>query len=158
MSTYPAGAYRVRNLRLVAEMLCEGPCLPLDEPQNIVEYMAGAWGGFPEQEQCWLVLLDARNKPIGRQLITVGTMRQTLVSPREVFRAALVGGAAAVVLLHNHPSGDPAPSAADLRVTQRIREAAKVVEVHFHDHIIVGSAHCDPIGLGYYSFRAAGHL
>ena len=78
--------------------------------------------------------------------------------PREVFRAAIETSASAVVCVHNHPSGDPSPSAADVRVTRTLREAAQTVDIALLDHVIVGDAAHDPTGLGYYSFRDAGVL
>ena len=152
------GAYMVRNLRLVSEVVCEAPCETMDSPSDIVRFMADAWAGFPEQEQVWIVFLNTRNRPLGRELLTVGTDRQCLVSAREVLRSVLLAGAQAFVLLHNHPSGDPAPSAADVAITRSIRAAAEVVDVRFHDHVIVGEARHDPVGLGYFSFRVSGLL
>jgi len=63
-----------------------------------------------------------------------------------------------VVCVHNHPSGDPAPSAADLHVTRQLREAAKTVDIAFLDHVIVGRTGADPLARGYYSFRDGGLL
>jgi DNA repair protein RadC len=81
-----------------------------------------------------------------------------LVHPREAFRAAILHGATAVVCAHNHPSGDPAPSSADLAVTRRLREAAQAIDIELTDHLVIGNASADPAGLGYYSFRNAGLL
>jgi DNA repair protein RadC len=152
------GAYMVRNLRLVADVVCEAPAECLDAPEDMVRYMADAWYGFPEREQCWLVFLNGRNRPIGRHLLTVGTDRQCLVAPRDVLRSVLLAGAQGFVVLHNHPSGDPQPSAADVAVTRSIRAAAEVVDVRLHDHVVVGEPRHDPLGLGYYSFRRGGLL
>ena len=74
----------------------------------------------------------------------------------EVFREAIRQGATAVVCVHNHPSGDPAPSAADVQVTRQLRDAAKAVDIELLDHVIVGRPGADPQGRGYYSFREAG--
>ncbi|HXA15049.1 MAG TPA: JAB domain-containing protein, partial [Opitutaceae bacterium] len=82
----------------------------------------------------------------------------TLVHPREVFRAAIREGAAAIICAHNHPSGDPMPSAADLQVTRQLREAAKIVDIILLDHVIIGRAAADPSGTGHYSFRTTGLL
>ena len=76
--------------------------------------------------------------------------------PREVFREAIREGALAIICVHNHPSGDPAPSAADLNATRQLREAAKTVGIELLDHVILGQSSRDPVGLGHYSFRAAG--
>lgn len=110
------------------------------------------------QEAFYAVYLDRKNHPIGRHLITLGTVDSTLVAPREVFRGAILASASALVVAHNHPSGDPAPSQADLRVTRALREAAKIIEIALLDHVIVGDAKADPLGVGHFSFREAGLL
>jgi len=75
------------------------------------------------QEAFYCVYLDRKNHPIGRHLVTLGTATSTLVAPREVFRGAILASATALVVAHNHPSGDPAPSAADVQMT-RLWEAS----------------------------------
>jgi DNA repair protein RadC len=75
-----------------------------------------------------------------------------------VFRIAIQHGATAIVCAHNHPSGDPGPSAADVQVTRQLREAAKTVDIELLDHVVVGEPSADPQGRGYYSFREAGIL
>jgi DNA repair protein RadC len=109
-------------------------------------------------EKFWVLCLNRRNRLLKQVEITSGTATSSLAHPREVFRAAIRHGAAAVVCVHNHPSGDPAPSAADVQVTRQLREAAKAVDIDLVDHVIVGRASADPRGLGYYSFREAGVL
>jgi DNA repair protein RadC len=99
------------------------------------------------------IVLNWRKKLVE---VTSGTATSCLAHPREVFRAAIREGAVAVVCVHNHPSGDPAPSAADVQVTRQLREGAKAVDIEFLDHVIVGLAGTDPTGRGYYSFREAG--
>lgn len=152
------GAYMVRNLRLVADVVCEAQAEKTEDPAAIVAYMADVWSQFPEQEQAWVILLNAAHRPVGRQLVSVGTMSQTIVAPREVFRAAIVGGARALVLLHNHPSGDPQPSCADVAITRKLRSASELLDICLLDHVIVGTPQADPVGLGYYSFRRGGLL
>jgi DNA repair protein RadC len=81
-----------------------------------------------------------------------------LVHPREAFRAAIQNGATAIVCAHNHPSGDPAPSSADIQVTRRLREAAVAIDIELIDHVVVGEKAADPANRGFYSFREAGLL
>jgi DNA repair protein RadC len=88
--------------------------------------------------------------------VTKGTATNCLVHPREVFREAIRHNASAIVAVHNHPSGDPAPSRADIQVTRQLRESAKIVGIELTDHIIIGYKPRDPQGLGYYSFNEAG--
>ncbi len=111
-----------------------------------------------EVEKFWVLCLNRKNRLIRRVEVTSGTAGSTLVHPREVFREAIREGASAVVCVHNHPSGDPAPSAADIRVTRQLREASQAVEIELLDHVIVGWRSADPTGVGHYSFRAAGLL
>jgi DNA repair protein RadC len=102
--------------------------------------------------------LNRKNRLIKRVEITSGTATAALAHPREVFRAAIRESASAVICAHNHPSGDPAPSAPDVQVTRQLREAAKAVDIELLDHVIVGRAAADPQGRGYFSFREAGML
>ena len=88
--------------------------------------------------------------------VTSGTATAALAHPREVFRAAIRESACALVCCHGHPSGDPAPSAADVQITHLLREAARTVEISLVDYVILGRLGADPLGVGYYSFRQAG--
>ena len=152
------GAFMVRNLRMVSDVVCESPVNLVETPDEAVAFMADAWGQFPEREQVWIIFLNARNRPLGRQLLTVGTDRQCLVTARDVLRSVLLAGAAGFILLHNHPSGDPSPSSADSAITRQIRSAAEAVDVRFFDHVIVGDPRFCPLGVGYFSFRRSGML
>ncbi len=129
----------------------------LDDPVLIADYCRPMCMGLAV-EKFWVFCLNRRNRLIRPVEITSGTAGSTLVHPREVFREAIRESASAIVCAHNHPSGDPAPSAADIRVTRILREAAKTVDIALLDHVIVGLSEHDPISLGYYSFRDAGVL
>jgi RadC-like JAB domain len=76
---------------------------------------------------------------LGRHLITLGTVDSTVVAPREVFWGAILASASALIVAHNHPSGDPAPSQADIRVTRTLREAAKILQIELVGRVIVGT-------------------
>jgi DNA repair protein RadC len=134
----------------------DGRAEPLDRPEQIVEYMRGAFDESPMQESFYVVCLNRKNRPLCRTRITLGTATSALVHPREVFRAAVLASATAIVCVHNHPSGDPAPSSADLAVTRQLREAAKIIDIGLLDHVVLGHKEDDPLGLGYFSFRSAG--
>lgn len=149
---------RVYEAKIVYSLVSLGEEVRLDRPEMVAEYLRSAFEENPLQEAFYCVYLDRKNHPIGRHLITLGTATSTLVSPREVFRGAILAGATALIVAHNHPSGDPAPSAADLHITRQLREAAKVIDVDLTDHVIVGDAKADPVKVGHYSFRAAGLL
>ncbi len=109
-------------------------------------------------EKFWVMCLNRKSRLLKRIEITSGTATAALAHPREVFRAAIRESATGVVCVHNHPSGDPAPSAPDLQVTSQLREAAKTVDIQLLDHVIVGTAANDPLARGFYSFREAGML
>jgi len=89
------------------------------------------------KEHFKLILLNTRNKIIGISTISVGTLNTNLVHPREVFKDAIVHNAASVVLVHNHPSGDPEPSEADLEITKRLVKSGQLLGIEVLDHIIV---------------------
>ena len=93
---------------------------------------------FAEKEQLRVLFLDKRNQLIADELLQTGTVDHTPVYPREVVKRALELSATAIVLVHNHPSGDPTPSRADIQMTQQIQEIAKPLGIALHDHIIVG--------------------
>ena len=103
-----------------------------------------------------LLFLDKRNALIADEVQQSGTVDHTPVYPREVVKRALELSASAVILVHNHPSGDPAPSDADRRLTVRLNEGAKLLQIQMLDHVIIGSA--DNGRLPYFSFREAGML
>ncbi len=104
----------------------------------------------PECECFVVVMLNTRRRIKGHQLASIGTMDTILVHPREVFRAAIIAGAAAVVIMHNHPSGDPNPSEADIKVTRDLMRAGQLLKIELLDHVIVGAQqHCSLRTLGY---------
>ena len=88
------------------------------------------------------VLLDTKHRMIKEVCVSVGCLDSTIVHPREVFRPAVAEAAAAVILVHNHPSGDPAPSAEDRAVTRRLAATAEVLGVELLDHVIVARQGC----------------
>ena len=94
-----------------------------------------------EKEIILLLLLDNKLNLIGEYMISQGTVRASLLSPREVFVEALRCRACYLMLLHNHPSGDPYPSREDINITQKIKEAGKLMDIPLVDHIILGDNH-----------------
>ena len=125
-------------------------------PQQVADYLASAFATNPMQESFWVILLDRKNRAIGRVMISLGTLTSCVVHPREVFKPAILASAAAIIVAHNHPSGDPAPSSADIRVTRNLREAATIMGIDLLDHVVVGCPEGDPQKIGHYSFREAG--
>jgi DNA repair protein RadC len=104
---------------------------------NVIDYCRTAMA-FAEKEQFRILFLDKRNQLIADELQQTGTVDHTPVYPREVVKRALELSATAIVLVHNHPSGDPTPSRADIQMTQAIIDVARPLGIAVHDHIIVG--------------------
>lgn len=92
--------------------------------------------------------LDGKNRILCCDICSIGSLNQSIVHPREVFKTALLSSAAAIILMHNHPTGDPTPSAEDLEVTRRLREAGDLIGIKVLDHLVIGST--------YYSFSERG--
>jgi DNA repair protein RadC len=129
----------------------------LSRPDSIATHFAPIVAGL-EVEKFWVLCLNRKNRLIKQVEITSGTATSALAHPREVYREAIRQSATAIVCVHNHPSGDPAPSAPDLQVTRLLREASKAVDIQLLDHVIIGTASADPTAVGHFSFRGAGLL
>jgi DNA repair protein RadC len=110
---------------------------PLGSWKDVIEYCRAAMA-FAEREEFRILFLDKKNNLIADELQGVGTVDHTPVYPREVVKRALEVGATAMILVHNHPSGDPNPSTADVKMTLDIIDIAKPLGLAIHDHIIVG--------------------
>ena len=105
----------------------------------------------PECECFAVIFLNTRRRVKGHQILTIGTMDTTLIHPRETFRTAIISAAAALVLMHNHPSGEPQPSEADIKVTRDLIRAGQLLKIDVLDHVIIGAhRHCSLRELGYF--------
>jgi DNA repair protein RadC len=147
---------RVYEASLTYNLVQLGDDQQVNTPQLIAEYLKSAFAANPMQESFWVILLNRKNRAMGRVMISLGTLTSSLAHPREVFKPAILASASAIVVAHNHPSGDPAPSSADIQVTRQLRDAANILGIDLLDHVVVGYAESDPMGRGYYSFREAG--
>jgi len=105
----------------------------------------------PECECLAVLLLNARRKVKGHQLVSIGTMDTLLVHPREVFRLAIIAAASAIVLMHNHPSGESTPSEADIKVTRDLIRAGQLLKLELLNHVIVGHGN-------FSSLKSLGHF
>lgn len=95
---------------------------------------------LPTDREGFVVLhLDARSTVRSVELVSIGSLNATIIHPREVFKAAILANAAAIVISHNHPSGDPKPSEEDLTITRRLHEAGRILGIELMDHVIVGA-------------------
>ncbi len=149
---------RIYEASLKYKLVQSGPLMVVDSPERVFQYMQGAFDPDPTVEWFFVILLNRKNRAIGRVAVTKGTATASLVHPREVFRPAVLCNAASVIAVHNHPSGDPSPSQADVRATRQLREASRTIQIDLLDHVIVGEKEADPSKLGYYSFAEAGLL
>lgn len=106
------------------------------------------------KESLRVILLDTRYQLLRIEEISLGSLNESIAHPREIFRPALIHSAYALIVVHNHPSGDPSPSEADHRLTRRLQEAASLLQINLLDHIIIGA----PNGSAspYFSFKEAG--
>jgi DNA repair protein RadC len=157
------GIGKVKALQLIVVLEIHRRCLSadgsdeavFDNPEVVSRYLNALAHGL-EVEKFWTLCLNRKNRLIKQIEVTSGTATASLVHPREVFREAIRVGAAAIIVAHNHPSGDPAPSRADIQVTRQLREAAKTIGIDLLDHVIIGNKGKDPAQLGYYSFNDGG--
>jgi len=132
-----------KEYKVVALRECPSSVSQCDEPAKAVTYwhecIASDERHNPDVENMVVLMLTTRRKVIGHYIAGVGVLDGVLVHPREIFRAAIVAAAHAIILMHNHPSGDPAPSEADVRVTRDLRSAGRILKMDLLDHVIVGS-------------------
>jgi len=103
------------------------------------------------QESFWIFYIDARNRITGKREVCKGSLVSCVVHPREVFGPAYLKRAAAIILVHNHPSGDPTPSPEDVNLTNRLVEAGKLIGIPVMDHLVIGAN-------SYFSFRDTGGI
>ncbi len=120
---------------------------PAGAASVLQQYLNGA-----DRKHFVVLLLDTQNQVIGIHTVTVGTLDASLVHPREVFKPAILANAASVILAHNHPSGDPTPSAEDRAVTRQLVTAGGLLGIQVHDHVVLGEA------ARYHSFLEVGML
>jgi DNA repair protein RadC len=150
--------HRLATLRLVREGTFSAPegypeaRVAIRSPRDVFDFMA-PYAAREVAESFWILPLDSQHRLIGAgpTVITRGILNSSVVHPREVFCAAIVAGAAAVILTHNHPSGDPTPSSDDRMVTEQLVAGGKLLDIPVQDHVIVGQGR-------YLSFAEAGLL
>ena len=132
--------YRVTRYRLL--MVKDGSITTtwdrqVRQSKDVADLMAPLVANL-DREHFWVLLLNGKNVVGGLNLVSIGSLTAALVHPREVFVGALLGKAASIVLVHNHPSGDPTPSAEDLALTKRLCEVGDLVGIKVLDHIVLG--------------------
>lgn len=133
--------YRIPQFRLL--LVKDGPAITtgwdrqVRRSQDVADFMAPLAANL-DREHFWCLLLNGKNTVIGLNLVSIGSLTAALVHPREFLKALIIGNAAAAIVVHNHPSGDPAPSAEDLALTKRLREVSDLVGIKLLDHVILG--------------------
>ncbi len=140
--------------RMVGEFRRDSPTL--DTPERIADLLREDARHY-SVESFQIVLLNTRRRLIGIERISQGTLDTILVHPREVFRPAIAANASAIVLVHNHPSGDPTPSEADIRVTRDLIRAGQLLKIDVIDHVILGHKTRED-GRDYTSLRELGYF
>ncbi|MFX0205009.1 MAG: RadC family protein [Candidatus Hodarchaeota archaeon] len=134
--------YQVRT-NLVIEGQNEYKPLSLSNPMDV--YNAFKNLRISDRERFYSISLDAKNKVIGVDMVSQGSLGSSPVHPREVYKAALLASAASVIFVHSHPSGDPEPSVGDREITSVLKQAGDLLGIEVLDHVIIGAD-------GYYSF------
>lgn len=115
----------------------KGPVSSITKPQDVFDLLRDELRDS-RQEFFYAVLVDSKNNVLKKSRIHAGTLTASLVGPREVFREAIREGASALIVAHNHPSGDPTPSPEDIEVTRRLRQVGEMLDIPLLDHVIVG--------------------
>ena len=136
----PAKAAQIKSVLEIAKRYAEEPLqqgAPFRSSQEVFQHYREHLGN-QKKELFYVLLLDGKNRKIKDVRISEGSLTSSLVHPREVFNPIIRESAAAVILIHNHPSGDPTPSQEDLAITRRLREVGEVMGVRVLDHVVVG--------------------
>jgi DNA repair protein RadC len=139
---YEASLTKTQSERLTAALMLLK--LPLKHSEELSQFCS------PEQvvsafsflllldhEQLWLILLNRQKRVLKQLLLTKGSADLTIVDPRQIFQRALLNGASAIILVHNHPSGDPTPSAQDIQISHRVEHIGRLLQIPLLDHIII---------------------
>jgi len=152
------GIGRVKSIQLVcacelARRMARGKRLfgvKISSPEDVVKFY-NAQLKYQQKECLVVIILDSKNRILADEIISVGTLNSSIADPREIFLVALKKNGASVILLHNHPSGDPMPSKEDILTTERIAKAGYLLGIPLNDHIILGQN-------SYISLKAEGYL
>lgn len=143
--TVPKRVIKLKQIRAVYETLEVrediAMYMPADRRYSAPSQIADLFSFLTTEtkEYFFTVHLDGKNRIACVDCVSVGSLNQSIVHCREVFKTALIASAAAIVLVHNHPSGDPSPSSEDLAITRRLKEAGEIIGINVMDHIIVGT-------------------
>ena len=145
-------SYRLPRYRvsLVREGSCASEHNVIRTPEDVFAIMAPEYDNAVV-ETAQMLALDTKNKVIGIFTVSTGSLNASIIHPRDVFQRAILSNAASVILVHNHPSGDPTPSQEDIELTRRLVEAGKMMDIAVLDHVIIGEGR-------FVSLKERGHL
>ena len=132
---------QVYRVQLVREPATQYPASARNAgATDVAKAFRTLWPGLDREQFCTF-FLDTKGALIGAHIVSIGTLDSSLIHPREVFKAAIVAGAASIIIVHNHPSGNTQPSEEDILITCRLRDAGRIIGIPVVDHVIVGEEH-----------------
>jgi DNA repair protein RadC len=154
------GLFTVPHVKAVCVRESEVTDSICDTPEKVVQAWRETVEADPifdaEKEHFVVFFMDTKHRVKGFNIVSIGNLTSALAHPREVFRPAIATASSALIVAHNHPSGDSSPSSADLIATRNLLDAGKIIGINILDHVIIGVKERCPRELGYYSFREAG--
>lgn len=125
------------RVELVREKRLEVDTKIISSPADVAE-IASDYLETADREHFIVLMLNTKNRVIGINTVSIGSLNASIVHPRECFKAAIIHNAHSIILVHNHPSGDPTPSREDIDITRRLAEAGKILGIEVLDHVIIG--------------------
>ena len=135
----PSKALRLAaTFRLIKSLHNHIPSIPIKTPSDVFAHFRDRFLG-EDQEHFYSILLNGKHKIIKEVLVSKGSLTAAIVHPREVFAPAIKERAASIIVLHNHPSGDPSPSQEDIEITKRLKQVGELVGIPLLDHVIIGT-------------------
>ncbi|WP_010233423.1 JAB domain-containing protein [Clostridium arbusti] len=142
---------QIVSIKMVKEKELHYQYEDISRPRESVDLIKNIIGDM-DREALVVITLDVKNHPTSINICSTGSLNSSIVHPREVFKTAILGNAASILIGHNHPSGNPTPSNEDINITKRLKEAGKILGIEVLDHIIIGSFD------NYISFKEKGLL
>lgn len=139
------------RVRLVREPGPRKNAVAVTTPADVAKVLKAAGHAAADREHFVCLHLTARRTLLSMEVVSIGTVSETFVHPREVFKGAILANAESIIVAHNHPSGDPGPSRDDLSVTRRLLDAGRLIGIELVDHVIIGAD-------GYVSLKERGLL
>ena len=127
----------VVSLQMVRERGIEAPSA-VHNSEDVVSLWRSLYpGGEPDREEVWLICCATNMRPVNVSMVSRGALDSAMLTPREILKTALLANARYMILVHNHPSGDPTPSQTDLQITEKIEAAGKMLGIELRDHVVV---------------------